>query len=408
MADEIGFGLAEPRARAAGHAGRRQMAVCLLCTLLAALFPPMTISAGGQENSTGAVADGQALPPSSTPAPSDQAGSPPRWTVSAEAIVLERIGGGVRYPLVSRVPGTVPFFKPPFYTATAPGVDAFHANQLRPGFSTGPKLSLRYRGDAGYGFELSYFNIFEQSDAKTIGPDTPRDWLVMKAPGIFWQTQDFPYQGMRWSDATNLYSAEANGRMDLGSRVRLLAGVRWLRLNDNLEGTLTPADRTAPTWKQTNPTDNIFQVTPGTTPAGNYPPFWATGTTNNLYGVQIGVGAKILELDRFSLDGLVKIGLFDDNAEQSTGVSLRKTVFPSHATTNHTAFVSEAGLQIKYQLAKGAALRAGYEVLWLDGIALAPGQIQETLTRANVRALGVNARSTVLFQGATFGLDYSF
>jgi len=83
-------------------------------------------------------------------------------------------------------------------------------------------------------------------------------------------------------------------------------------------------------------------------------------------------------------------------------------VFPSHATTNQAAFASEAGLQIKYQLTQGLALKAGYEILWLDGIALAPGQIQETLTTATVRTLGVNSRSTVLFQGATFGLDYSF
>lgn len=359
-------------------------------------------------NSTGTVADGQGPPTPFPPPTAAPLGSPPRWTVSAETIVLERIGGGVSYPLVSRVPGTVPFFKPPFYTATAPGVEAFNARQFHQGFSAGPKLSLTYRGDAGYGVELSYFNVFDQSDARTIGPDTPRDWLVMKAPGIFWQTQDFPYQGMSWSDATSLYSAEANGRLDVGSRVTLLAGARWLQLNDTLEGTLTPADRTAPTWKQTNPTDDIFQVTAGNTPAGNYPPFWTTGTTNNLYGVQIGVAGKIFELDRFSLDGLIKIGLFDNNAEQSTGVSLRKTIFPSHATTNQAAFASEAGLQIKYQLINGVALKAGYELLWLDGIALAPGQIRETLTTASVRALGVNSRSTVLFQGATFGLDFSF
>jgi hypothetical protein len=65
-------------------------------------------------------------------------------------------------------------------------------------------------------------------------------------------------------------------------------------------------------------------------------------------------------------------------------------------------------LQLKYQLSKGLALKAGYEALWLDGVALAPGQIQETLTEANVRALGVNCASNVLFQGATFGLEYSF
>ena len=337
--------------------------------------------------------------------------SAPRWTVSAEAIVLGRLGG-VNQTLVERVPGTVPFINPPYDTLTAPGVEAFNSNQFRQGFSAGPKISLTYHGDSGYGVELSYFNIFDQSASKTIGPDNPADWLVMKAPGLFWQTQDFPYQGMAWRAATNLYNLEAYGRLDITSRVTLLAGVRWLQLNDDLEGTLTPADRSAPSWKA-NPLyfgSNLFQVgtLPLDLPAGNYPPFWTTSTTNNLFGVQIGADVKVLEFGRFSLDGLIKIGLFDNYAEQSTGVSLKKQVFPSQATTNHAAFVSEAGLQVKYQLLKGLALKAGYEVLWLDGVALAPGQIQETLTLANVRALGVNCGSTVLFQGATAGLEYSF
>jgi hypothetical protein len=310
------------------------------------------------------------------------------------------------------VPGTVPFFNPPYDTSTAPGVEASNSNQFRQGFSAGPKISLTYHDDSGYGVELSYFNIFDQSASKTIGPDNPPDWLVMKAPGIFWQTQDFSYQGMAWRATTNLYNVEANGRLDITSRVTLLAGVRWLQLNDDLEGTLTPADRSEPTWKQTYPyyNYNLFQVAQllPDGPAGNYPPFWNTSTRNNLYGVQIGVDGKILELGRFSLDGVIKIGLFDDNAEQSTGVSLKKQVFPSQATTNHAAFASEAGLQVKYQLLKGLALKAGYEVLWLDGVALAPGQIQETLTLTNVRALGVNCGSSVLFQGATAGLEYSF
>ena len=374
------------------------VAPCFLCALAAALFHPIAAATAGEANSTG--------PPAGPEAPPLSRGvtdSTPRWAVSIEGIVLGRVGG-INQTLVARVPGDVPFVA----TSTFPGAEVFSSNQFSPGFSAGPKLSLIYHDESGYGAELSYFNIFDQSPSKAIGPDSPADWLVMKAPGIFWQTQDFPNQAMAWSAATNLYNAEANGRFDLSGGVTMLAGFRWLQLNDNLQGTLAPADRTAPTWKQTNPGFNLFQVTPGTTPAGNYPPFWNTSTTNNLYGLQIGVDAKILELGRFSLDGLIKVGLFDNHAEQSTGVSLQKVVHPSAATTNHAAFASEAGLQLKYQLIEGLALKAGYEALWLDGVALAPGQIRETLTLANVRALGVNRGSSVLFQGATFGLEYSF
>ena len=202
----------------------RFAATCFLCAVLATLFLPVSASAGDQENLTGKLSE-----------------STPRWTVSAEAIVLERIGG-VSRTLVERVPGTVPFFSVP----TAPGVEAFNSSQFQQGFSAGPKIDLIYHGDSGYSAELSYFNIFNQSATKAIGPDNPADWLVMKAPAPFWQTQDFTDQAMAWSAATNLYSAEANGRLELSSRVTVLAGFRWLQLNDNLLGTLSPSGRVFP------------------------------------------------------------------------------------------------------------------------------------------------------------------
>jgi hypothetical protein len=323
---------------------------------------------------------------------------------------LERTGGAGR-TLVERVPGTEPFYR----TFTDTGPAAFNSSQFQQGFSAGPKIGLTYRGDSGDGAELSYFNIFDQGASSATGPDTPADWLVMKAPGSFTQTQDFPYQAMVWRDVTNLYSAEANGRVAVSSRVTMFAGFRWLQLNDALQGTLSPADRTAPTWKQSC---SLFNCTladvarvPGAGLVENYPPFWNTDTTNNLYGLQVGVDGKLLVLGRFSVDGQVKVGLFDDNARQSTGVSLGKVVYPTNATANHAAFVGDAGLQVQYQVTDGLALKAGYEALWLSGVALAPGQVQETVTDRSskpVHALGVNFGSNVLFHGFTAGLNYSF
>ena len=389
--------------------GHGSIATCFFCTLLATLFLPITASAGDPENTTGTVADSEGLPRSPSQRQANPSEIAPRWTVSVGAIVLGRTGG-VDRTLAGLLPGSTKFDS----TAFSSGAEVFNSNQFRPGLSAGPKIDLTYRGDSGYGVELSYFNIFNQSATKAIGPTNPLDWLVMKAPGTFWQTQDFPYQAMVWKATTNVYSAEANGRLDLSSRVTMLAGFRWLRLNDNLQGMLTPSDRSDPTWK-TPPNDYTLLdlvTLPPMGSGGTYPPFWTTSTTNNLYGVQVGLDGKIWELGRLSLDGQVKVGVFDNDAEQSTGVSLEKTVYPATATANHAAFASEASLQLKYQLTNGLALKASYEVLWLDGVALAPGQIQETYTAPttppNVRALGVNCRSNVLFQGATFGLEYSF
>jgi hypothetical protein len=373
--------LKHPRA---GSAFTRFAVAGLLVTVLATQFPAVTASAADPEVD--------------------------HWTVSVEPIVLQRIGGS-NQTLVERVPGTEPFYR----TFTATGPEAFNSNQFHQGFSAGPKIDLTYHGGSGYGAELSYFNIFDQSASNATGPDAPADWLVMKAPGTFWQTQDFPYQAMVWKDVTSLYSAEADGRLALSSRLTVLAGFRWLQLNDTLQGTLSPADRTAPVWKQTCSTSpctliDVAQAQPGG-PAGSYPPFWTTNAANNLYGLQIGVDGTLFELGRFAVDGQIKIGLFDAHAQQTTGVSLEKVVYLASATSNQAAFVSEAGLQLKYQVLDRLALKTGYEALWLSGVALAPGQIQQTVTAGGntpVHALGVKYGSSVLFQGFTAGLEYAF
>jgi hypothetical protein len=112
------------------------------------------------------------------------------------------------------------------------------------------------------------------------------------------------------------------------------------------------------------------------------------------------------------VDGLVKAGIYDNNADQTTAVSvIHKQVRTAFDTINHAAGVGEIDLQCKYRVTKGLSLTAGYEVIWLGGVALAPGQIQETnviISPKTVQALGVNCGSSVFFLGATVGVEYSF
>ena len=92
-----------------------------------------------------------------------------------------------------------------------------------------------------------------------------------------------------------------------------------------------------------------------------------------------------------------------------TLVSLEKQIHTARATTSAVAFASEANLRASYHLSDGIALKLSYQALWLAGVALAPAQIQETgSTPSSVTALGVNCRSGALFQGMSFGLEYSF
>jgi hypothetical protein len=355
------------------------IAVYFLCALVTMLFLSITASAGDQEKSTGKSADSEDSPPSFSQAPVDQSqGAPPRWTVSAEAIILNRIGS-VNRTLVERVPGTVPLPN----LATTPGTEALNSNDFRQGFSPGPRIAVTRHGDSGYDLEVLYFQTAGWSSTKSVGPDNPPDWLVMRAPGGFLQTQDHSYQAMAWEYDTNLYNAELNVRWNAYSRLTLLAGFRWVNLSENLQGSLIPSE--------------------------GFPPFWNTSTTNNLYGLQIGADGKIWGRGAFSINGLIKAGAYVNHAEESTGVSIFKIVRPSYTSTDHPAFVGEIGLQCKYQVSQRLALKAGYEALWLEGVALAPGQIQETYLTppAAVNALGVKT-SGVFFHGATAGLECSF
>ena len=193
------------------------VAACFLYSLFAA--PLLTVGAArAQEGFAGWSAGGDGSFASSAQKPVDPPQSAPRWTFSTEAIVLGRTGGA-NQPLVGirRAAGSSPI-----RSASASAAEAFNSNQFWQGFSAGPKVSVTYHDESGYGAEFSYFNIFTQSATKIVGPTNPLDWLVMYAPGAFWQTQDFPYQGMAWKDATNLYGAEVNGRLDLSPRVTVL------------------------------------------------------------------------------------------------------------------------------------------------------------------------------------------
>jgi hypothetical protein len=260
-----------------------------------------------------------------------------------------------------------------------------NVNDFQQGFSGGPRVGLIRHGDCGYDWELSYFQIDGWNSARTAGP-TPNDWLIMRSPGVFLQTQESTQQTMAWIYASKLYNAELNVRWNPYCRLTVLAGIRWLNLSENFQGTLAPP-----------------------TIVGE-PPFWNTSTTNNLYGIQTGLEGVLFERGAFSIDALAKAGIYDNSAEESTGVSTFKIVRPSSASTHHAAFVGEIGLQCKYKVTKGLFLKAGYEAIWLEGVALAPGQIQETLmpTPITAQALGVNCDSGIFYHGATAGLEYSF
>ncbi len=100
-------------------------------------------------------------------------------------------------------------------------------------------------------------------------------------------------------------------------------------------------------------------------------------TANHLYGVQIGARLR-RSPNRFGWEATGKAGIFGNDAHQEQSVvdfpdfPIRPTVSSSGSGV---AFVGEANLSALYRLTNVWNLRAGYNAVWIEGVALAPDQL---------------------------------
>ena len=70
------------------------------------------------------------------------------------------------------------------------------------------------------------------------------------------------------------------------------------------------------------------------------------------------------------------------------------------ANDTDVAFVGQLGVGLTRHICHGIKLRAGYEVLWIDGMVLAA----EQLTTGGVRP--VNSGGDILYDGGYVGLEW--
>jgi hypothetical protein len=100
-------------------------------------------------------------------------------------------------------------------------------------------------------------------------------------------------------------------------------------------------------------------------------------TTNNLYGAQLGARLRRSGY-RFGWETTGKAGLFGNDAHERQWV----TDFPNYplrpttsGSRSGVAFVGEINLSAFYRLTDVWNLKAGYSAMWIEGLALAPDQL---------------------------------
>ena len=108
-----------------------------------------------------------------------------------------------------------------------------------------------------------------------------------------------------------------------------------------------------------------------------------------------------------SIDAKLRAGVYGN--ECGNNVRITQEIgrpYGSHATDNQTAFLGEIGLTGTVQLVDCLALRTGYQLMWLAGVALAPDQIPVS-DPAN-RFATVDTDGTAFYHGVVISLEYTW
>ncbi|WP_425613425.1 BBP7 family outer membrane beta-barrel protein [Anatilimnocola sp. NA78] len=274
----------------------------------------------------------------------------PTWTFRAEALLWNR-SGGADVPLV-----------------TAPV--AISSGDLDTGWAAGPRLTAIRHGIFGscWDAEVSYFGIDGWNGTANLADidnfqTTPVTNIVGVAPGTIAYT-------------SSLHSAEFNLRRAHSDWVTWLVGFRAVQVGERLN--LNAGGATI-----------------------------STDTINHLYGAQLGLDLRFLDCGTWYVNGLGKAGIYGNTADQVTRTAGVGGALPFVTSGgNQTSFVGEVGLNAGYRLTDRFSLLAGYSVVWVDGVALAPDQLAGTNVTTGVSA--INANGSLVYHGFNFGLEYGW
>jgi hypothetical protein len=181
------------------------------------------------------------------------------------------------------------------------------------------------------------------------------------------------------SYSSRIHNAELNYYHRIGcSFLELLAGFRYFNLSENFNIQTVDSDAQRSDYN--------------------------VRTNNNLYGGQIG-GRWRCQIGVLGLDFVGKAGVFGNDASQRTFVGDFNNSFTfrdSHTGRCQAAFIGELGLNATVRLTQHIFVRAGYNILWLEGIARAADQLDFTDTPTSGTALHAGS---ALVHGANVGME---
>jgi hypothetical protein len=291
----------------------------------------------------------------------------PLWTVNAGTVILHRDTPRPS-PIILRVPA---------------GATLLDASDFSFNWAAGADIEVVRRVDNYEAIDAIDFRYF---GVQSLEADSSID------TGTFWR-QAYAHQGAFLRSQINtvyssqFHSAELNVFRDSAySRLTWLAGFRWIGMDEQMD------------------------LTCRTGSPGNYgnPFSYNYGTRNNLYGGQIGTALKLWDHGGpFRINCLTKAGLYGNSAtNQYDGVdSLGRYVLFTTDRSSPLAFAGDINLTAAYQLSKHIALQGGYQLLWVQGVAVA-GDQTAAINIANHNGIADNGG--VFYHGAMASVNFTW
>jgi hypothetical protein len=244
---------------------------------------------------------------------------------------------------------------------------------------TGPRFVLGYSPTQKDAWELSYFGLQHWQDAQSV----TNAGGLLGLPGDLGLLTEF--SGARLLQATyssEIHDAELNYSWHhCCNALSWIAGFRYFRLDDELDLTSTVTG----------------------TGLGAY----NVRAVNDLYGGQLGARFNVC-CHQFQWDCTAKAGAFGNDIEsiQFAGPVGGMTVRDTRVFESHWAFVGEFSSNVSYYFCKNWCATAGFNVLWLDGVAFAPDQLDFTNTPTSGTA--VNHDGNAMYVGGHVGVGVRF